>query len=330
VVYFCSGAHKEAVDLDVVRTLRARDRYVDALLEEAQINGRVRLTPSASFVWHGQLARRIATLFAQNKVSVWRRNVSVACVIAGTLFVLRAALVYFPARSTVHAQTSGAQPIVIESGGDHLLRRGALEYPRWVQDEHVEGLVEVQVSTDKMGRVLDARVLDGPQELRRPVLRSVLDWQYDPQAKPPGTYQIAVRFTLPEPGYSGSTAITGFAGASVESNIKPGVFLFVPSGLEPGAIEQIKKMTENTARAERGELTGKITRIQTHGAAERMDLHLPVALGDRLSPETILRVEQSLRGIDRQFVLGLETGPGDSIAMHIFSSVEQRQNEDRR
>lgn len=74
------------------------------------------------------------------------------------------------------------EPRLIEGAGDHLLRRGGIEYPRWVRDERVEGLVNVEVSTDGMGRVSDARVLDGPQDQWRAVLRSVLEWQYDPQA----------------------------------------------------------------------------------------------------------------------------------------------------
>jgi beta-lactamase regulating signal transducer with metallopeptidase domain len=46
-------AREEVVDLNVVRTLRARDQYVDALLEAAQISGRIGLTPATSFVWRG-------------------------------------------------------------------------------------------------------------------------------------------------------------------------------------------------------------------------------------------------------------------------------------
>ena len=57
----------------------------------------------------------------------------------GTVLVLRMGLLYFPARAVVHAQTGGADPIVIENGGDHLLRRGGIEYPRWGRTSELKG-----------------------------------------------------------------------------------------------------------------------------------------------------------------------------------------------
>jgi hypothetical protein len=319
-------AREEAVDLEVVGVLRSRDQYVEALMEVAEISGRIRMTPATSFLWRGQLARRVATLFATGNVSRLRRAVSVAVVAIGTLLVLRAALLYFPARSVVHAQSSAAEPIVIESGGDHLLRRGGIEYPRWVQDERVEGLVNAEVSTDGMGRVLDARVLDGPKELRRPVLRSVLEWQYDPQAKAAGTYQVAIRFTLPDPGQSSVLRLNGYPEEARPSGDQEKAML----SISQAALDTIKKMVANVELAEKGQLTGRITRIQTHGAAERMDLHLPVAVGDEVTPEAVLRVQQSVRAIDRELILGLEPGPDGAITMHIFSNADRGQNEERR
>ena len=213
-------AREEIVDLKVVRYLHSRDEYVGALLEAAQIRGGRRLAPAASFAWRGQLARRMATILAAESASRWRGIMSLAGVATGTLFVLRVSLIYFPAHYVVHAQSSGSAPIQIESGGDHLLRRARLEYPRWVREERVEGVVGVEVLTNHMGLVLDARVLDGPDDLRRPVLRSVLDWQYDPQATPPGTHQITIRFTLPEPSDSRVLALPEYVRPAAQTNDK--------------------------------------------------------------------------------------------------------------
>ena len=327
-------AREQAVDLEAVGILASRSQYVDALIEVAEIGGRVRMSPATSFLWRGQLARRVANLFAAGRSSRLRRALSIAGLAIGTVLVLRAALLYFPARAVVHAQTTGAEPIVIENGGDHLLRRGGMEYPRWVQDERVEGLVNVEVSTDGMGRVLDARVLDGPQDLRRAVLRSVLDWQYDPQAKPAGTYQVAVRFTLPNPGSSSVIRLPEYASEAAPGGAREGAFLFAPQGQEEAlratTLETIKKALENAERAEKGQLTGRIVRIQTHGEAERMNLHLPVAVGDEVTSESVRRVLQSLRAVDPGLLLGLGTEPDGSITMHIFSNPDRNQNEERR
>jgi len=328
-------AREQAVDLEAVGILESRSQYVDALMEVAEIGGRVGMSPATSFLGRGQLARRVANLFAAGRSSRLRRVLSVAGVAMGTVLVLRTALLYFPARAVVHAQTAGAEPIVIENGGDHLLRRGGIEYPRWVQDERVEGLVNVEVSTDGMGRVLDARVLEGPQDLRRAVLRSVLDWQYDPQAKPAGTYQVAVRFALPNPGSSSVIRLPEYASKAAPAGAREGAFVFVPQGqeaeaLRATALEAIKNMVGNAELAEKGQLTGRIVRIQTHGEAERMNLHLPVAVGDEATSESVLRVQQSLRAVDPGLLLGLGTEPDGSITMHIFSDPERNQNEERR
>jgi hypothetical protein len=213
-------AREEIVDMEVVRYLNSRDEYVRALLEAARISGGSRLAPATRFSWRGQLARRMATIFAAESASGRRGIVSLAGVVLGTLFALRASLIYFPAHYVVHAQSLGTGPILIESGGEHLLHRARLEYPRWVREERVEGVVDVEVFTSNLGLVLDARVLDGPEDLRRPVLRSVLDWQYDPRPTPPGTHQIAIRFTLPEPTDSRVLALPEYPQPAVVTNNK--------------------------------------------------------------------------------------------------------------
>ena len=323
---------EEAVDLEVVRLLNSRDQYVEALMVAAQIKERIHLVPATSFVWRGQLARRMATIFAAETVSSRRTVLSAVGVVIGTLSVLCAAVVYFPLRFALHAQSAASEPVVIESGGDHLLRRGALEYPRWVQQQGVEGLVEAEVSTDKLGRVLDARILDGPDDLRRPVLRSVLDWQYDPQAKAPGTYQVAIRFTLPPPGYAGVAALPAYPETAevINTRDRDRPIFFFKSAQEPTATETISQMITNTQLAERGELRGRIGQIKLHGTAARMDLHLPVAVGDELTAESLQRLDQSLHSTDRRLLLALGKDPGDRISIHILYAENEPPHDDGR
>ena len=51
--------------------------------------------------------------------------------------------------------------------------------------------------TDDRGEVSDARVLSGPEELRRAALESVLQWHYSPEAMRSTSLQTTLRFSLP-------------------------------------------------------------------------------------------------------------------------------------
>src|SRR6185369_17446566 len=42
----------------------------------------------------------------------------------------------------------------------------------------ITGTVQVEVSLDAAGDVSDARILSGPEELRKATLQSVLDWHF--------------------------------------------------------------------------------------------------------------------------------------------------------
>jgi TonB family protein len=205
----------------------------------------------------------------------------------------------------VYAQQTSANPIQVESGGDHLLHRAPLEYPRSVIEKQISGLVVVEISIDARGFVADAHVVSGPQELRRAMLQSVLNWQYDPQSQPPGTAEVAIRFSLPA---------TPQTRAPVLSEYPARQFLFVNEERT-----EMKQMMENTALAENGELTGKVVEIRTHGAAERMGLRLPVQVGDTINADSVLNLETFLRSIDKRLLLGLETNANGEIAVHVFA-----------
>lgn len=97
----------------------------------------------------------------------------------------------------LEARASETAPIQVLRGGEHLLHRANLEYPRRAIERGVEGDVLLELSLDETGQVQDARVLSGPDELRAAALRSVLRWHYGPPAPIPGTVQVLLQFTLP-------------------------------------------------------------------------------------------------------------------------------------
>jgi hypothetical protein len=63
----------------------------------------------------------------------------------------------------------------------------------------VKGSVTVEVTVDENGNVSDARVVNGPEELRKGVLQSVLNWRFaKDEAK--SKQKVSVAFQPPPPG----------------------------------------------------------------------------------------------------------------------------------
>ncbi|HEX4170063.1 MAG TPA: M56 family metallopeptidase [Bryobacteraceae bacterium] len=298
-------AREPVVDRGAMHRIGSRDIYVDVLLQAARVQKPVRLAPVNSFLGRGYLVRRVASLVQSSTISRRRVIYSLAVVLGGAAFATRMAVALFPISSEVHAQQISANPIQVESGGDHLLHRAGLEYPRWVIEKQISGLVIVEISIDDRGFVADAHVVSGPQELRRAVLRSVLNWQYDPQNQPPGTVEVAIRFSLP-------TTLQTRAPVLSESPARR--FSFVNEERT-----EMKPMMENTDLAEKGQLTGKVVEIRTHGAAERMGLRLPIQLGDAISADSVLNLQTYLRSIDKRLLVGLGTNANGEISVHVFT-----------
>jgi TonB family protein len=307
-------AREEVVDREAMDAIGSPDTYVNVLLRAARIQKPMRLAPVNSFIGRGYLVRRVASLVRPSTISRRRLISSLAVVLGGAALAARMAIALFPISSEVHAQQTSADPIQVETGGDHLLHRAALEYPRWVIEKQISGLVVVEVSIDDRGFVADAHVVSGPQELRRAVLQSILNWQYDPQSQPPGPTEVAIRFSLPATLQTRAPVLSEYP-AHVLSEYRARQFFFVNEERT-----ELKQMVENTTLAEKGELTGKVVEIRTHGAAERMALRLPVQVGDTISADSVLNLETFLHSIDKRLLLGLEKNATGEISVHVFAS----------
>ena len=81
--------------------------------------------------------------------------------------------------------------------GATVLHRTGVTYPPAALRDRVQGTVSVQVKLDSTGVVSDAQVLSGPEELRKPVLESVLEWHFAPELAG-STRVIEVAFELPK------------------------------------------------------------------------------------------------------------------------------------
>src|SRR6202011_4887646 len=69
-------------------------------------------------------------------------------------------------------------------------------YPSDAKQKGIEGDVLVELTLAQNGVVSDARVLSGPEELRKATLESVLQWHYANDARLPAKTQVTVRFRL--------------------------------------------------------------------------------------------------------------------------------------
>lgn len=104
---------------------------------------------------------------------------------------IRIALI--PLLATAAFAQSDAPEVVVQSPHG-LLHRPALEYPAEASASHLSGDVLVTVFVAPSGEVYDARIVTGPNELRRSVLQSVLQWHFDPEPRLPASFDVILRF----------------------------------------------------------------------------------------------------------------------------------------
>jgi TonB family protein len=81
-----------------------------------------------------------------------------------------------------------------------LLKTVQPQYPKDALKAHIQGKVVIEATTDTQGQVVDAVVIEGPQELRAAALDAVKQWQYEPiliDGKPrPLRFTVVVKFNL--------------------------------------------------------------------------------------------------------------------------------------
>ncbi len=97
----------------------------------------------------------------------------------------------------VRAQAQPDAPGVrVDLGTSAVIHRAPVAYPAAPQIGNIRGTVSVELHLYANGTVSDARVLSGPEELRKPVLESVLGWHFTVDAAS-GTRVVNVEFQAP-------------------------------------------------------------------------------------------------------------------------------------
>jgi TonB family protein len=87
-----------------------------------------------------------------------------------------------------------APGVKVDLGASSVIHRSSVRYPEAAQKQGVTGTVQLEVTLDEMGNVSDARVLSGPQELRKTALESVLNWHFTKDSAR-STRQVSISYS---------------------------------------------------------------------------------------------------------------------------------------
>jgi TonB family protein len=260
---------EQAVDREVIEITASREQYIDALLAVAGVRPQPDLAPAPSFLQRSHLTQRVALILKEASMSRKRLLCSLAAMGGALAVTARLAVLCFPI-------SAPAQEVI--RGESHLLHRMAIEYPAGAVGQGVQGTVVLEATLNDRGVVTDARVVSGPQELRKAALKSVLEWHYSGLARSP--VEVAIDFKLPvrRPG--------------VSTNLPGGVSGGVPGGVTGGVSGGVLPPLQS----------GRLSRIQMAGVSpqlsEALQGRIPAHIGDEIQPDTLSRVRQAVRDVD--------------------------------
>ncbi len=158
-----------------VRLEASTEDYVNALLSMAGLNLQPYIAPAAPFLRRSQISARIQTLISEVSMSRSRVTVSYA---AATILSLSVALW---AASATPLQQMAPEPNRISARGAEIIAASpsassAVQPPA----QNPAGSVSLDLTLDANGNVTDARVLSGPQPVRRQAIKKALDLKFKP------------------------------------------------------------------------------------------------------------------------------------------------------
>ena len=188
-------AREEAVDREVVSLLNSRDQYLEALLALASSRAGFDLAPASPFLRKRHLQKRVAALLKEISMSKFRLTSSLAAFTAVLAMTAWLGVRAFPLQAA--PQEVDSSNITVRAGSLQFLHRAAVQYPKEARAKRIEGTVVLELSLSETGTVTDARVLSGPDELRRAALASALEWHFAHDTQLAPKTQVSIDFKLP-------------------------------------------------------------------------------------------------------------------------------------
>jgi len=340
-------AREQVVDEATIRLTDSRERYVESLLAVARARLFPSFSPASPFLRRHLLKKRVARILQERTMTTRRLIASLTASAAVLALTAAVAVRSFPLEAQEHAVAVSDDPIQVVKGGEHLLHGERPEYPRRAIEQRVGGDVQVEMTLDEHGEVSDARVLSGPEELRRATLESVLRWHYSPAALASTTTYATLRFRVPPPNIEPEgkaeeiemTSKMELARHRLEEMEKA---MADPATTDAQRLElklRLEKMRAEMVQApyrydgelvafnvtgrgtQAGELDGRLPLLQV--MAERVSAETAqevlkqagVSVGDSITAESMKRIEQAAQAMDVHFRVEHKKTEGGVVLM---------------
>lgn len=163
---------EQVIDRAVVDLTASPQPYVEALLTLADCQPQPSLGPN--FLRRRQLAVRIHSLLSEVTMSRTRIVATYSLITALVSASAYLSTTAFPLQAAPQFAANNNTGV---TGAEVVLRKNPV-YPSLARQKRIEGTVLLSVDIAEDGSAADARVLSGPQELRRAALEAVLQWQF--------------------------------------------------------------------------------------------------------------------------------------------------------
>jgi TonB family protein len=248
-------------------------------------------------------------------------TVSAAALALAATYAVRS----FPLAAQGQAAADNGRPVQVVSGGENLLHGELPHYPGRAVDRKIGGDVVVEMTLNDRGEVSDARVVSGPDELRKATLEAVLQWHYSPAALSSTTTQATLRFRAPD--LDNLDKLKKEHTVTLKKKEKADVeeIEVVPERHGPERHEKEELLTYSLALKGDHELAAKSMNwklVEVHaqpkfdGTAKLVDLRTErvtqstarellaqagVAIGDALTEDSVKRIRQAAGAMDEHF-----------------------------
>ena len=304
-------AREQAVDRAVVERTQARDEYVDALLAIAGATPQLDLAPAPLFLRKRHLKQRVVSILKEVRMSKTRLISGLAAglgILAAACWLVTGTFPLAAAPQVVNDDPG----ITVELSGAALLHRSPVAYPQPARGKGVQGTVAVEAVLDGAGNVSEARILSGPQELRRAAQQSVLQWHFKGDAA--GTTRLVnITFQLPE----SKLWTTSVPGGNTVATVTPAAP--ARQAVNPAQTQEFHRL-EGMARLQTPPAVRTLKSINIVGLSDQMksDLlsKLPVREGDTLTSDSGRRMGKAVAEFDEHLRIS-ETITGSEATVTI-------------
>ena len=317
---------EQVVDQEVIRLTDSRERYIDALLTFAVASSRAAFAPASPFLRRHALKKRVARILQEHTMTTRRLIAALTASTAVLALAATFAVRSFPLEAQGFKAPDGTGPVLLVSGAEHLVHGGLPEYPDRAREKQIEGDVVVEMALNDRGEVSDARVLSGPDELRKATLEAVLQWHYSPAAIKSTVTQATLRFRVPA-----ESKPDDVFEVMVEKNklveIEKPEEKVVELKMEPEALvefhdaeyKSLRKFVAVEDKPFEGE--ARLVDVRTEGVSEATARDLlaqaGVAIGDPLSQDTARRIRVIAVAMDEHFLVSFHKDRNGGLVLTI-------------